>query len=78
LPKADVSWGYLPEGYAGETTSEQDGSFRILIDRASNTSEAELLDTLKHEACHVQTANKLDGQDVHGEIFQKCLKEVSE
>jgi predicted SprT family Zn-dependent metalloprotease len=75
LPKAQVSWAYLQD-HMGETSAQQDGSFRILIDRTSNTSQEELLDTLKHEACHVQTANRLNGEDVHGELFQACLSEV--
>jgi hypothetical protein len=76
LPRAQVSWGYLDQGIIGETTAEQDGSFKILIDRPSNSSRDELKDTLKHEACHVQTVNRLNGQDKHGEMFQACLSEV--
>jgi predicted SprT family Zn-dependent metalloprotease len=75
LPRAQVSWGYLDEKF-GETKSYEDGSFEIVIDRTSVTSQAQLLDTLKHEACHVKTMNRLNGQDSHGEMFQACMSEV--
>jgi predicted SprT family Zn-dependent metalloprotease len=75
LPKAQVSWGYL-DGDFGETNSYEDGSFRILIDRTSVTSQSQLLGTLKHEACHVKTMNRLNGEDAHGEMFQACMSET--
>ena len=72
LPHAQVSWSYL-EKEEGTTRAYPDGRFEIEIDRATNTTHRELLDTLHEEMCHVETLPSLNGQDAHGPLFQTCM-----
>jgi predicted SprT family Zn-dependent metalloprotease len=74
LPDVLVKWSDLPDDY-GVTIFYPDGTAEIEIDRASVTSEKQLLETMRHEACHVQTHADVQetGQDWHGEAFQTCL-----
>jgi len=79
LPDAFVRWSYLEDKY-GEVHFYADGSNVIEIDRASVTSEKQLLKTIRHESCHVETHTIVEetGQDVHGEAFQTCMKRFEE
>jgi predicted SprT family Zn-dependent metalloprotease len=73
LPDAEIVWSDLTER-KGLTHWMDDGSFKIEIDRATNPSERELLDTVPHEACHIATLPHLEhGDDVHGAAFQQCM-----
>jgi predicted SprT family Zn-dependent metalloprotease len=53
-----------------------DGTTEIEIDGASVTSEEQLLETMRHEACHVETHAVVEatGQDWHGEKWQACME----
>src|SRR6266513_103838 len=46
-------------------------SFVILIDKATNSDDDELLETVKHETCHVATRGQ-EG-DPNGAEFQNCM-----
>jgi len=74
LPDVSVKWSDLPDDY-GVTIFSPDGTAEIEIDRASVTSEKQLLETMRHEACHVETHAVVEatGQDWHGEAFQTCM-----
>ncbi len=74
LPDVAVKWAELPDDY-GVVIFYPDGTTEIEIDRASVTSEEQLLETMRHEACHVQTHALVEatGQDFHGEAFQTCM-----
>jgi hypothetical protein len=74
LPDAVVSWSSLDS--RGET-DVSNGRFSILID-LTNTSRSDVLETLRHEACHVQTVPLLNGEDVHGGMFSECMKRFHE
>jgi hypothetical protein len=56
----------------GITYREAEDSFVIVLDPHWNTSEAEALDTIRHESCHVA----IWGQEPeeHGPLFQDCMK----
>ena len=71
LPDVVVEWGSPKDG----ETQFSDGSTVIEIDRASVTSEKQLVKTVQHEACHVYTRTVVEetGQDAHGEAFQSCM-----
>jgi hypothetical protein len=77
LPKnVSVEWGnleYLND--MGLTTQRRDGSFSIVIDRATNQTDKQALMTLLHEECHVELdyLERADGLDVHGPAFQSCM-----
>ena len=75
LPDVSVKWSDLPNDY-GVTIFYPDGTAEIEIDRASVTSEQQLMKTMRHEACHVEThaVAEATGQDWHGETFQGCMK----
>lgn len=74
LPDVLVKWSDLVDVY-GVAIFYPDGTAEIEIDRASVTSEKQLLETMRHEACHVMTHAVVEatGQDWHGEAFQTCL-----
>jgi predicted SprT family Zn-dependent metalloprotease len=74
LPDVSVKWSDLPDDY-GVTIFYPDGMAEIEIDRASVTSEQQLMETMRHEACHVEThaVAEATGQDFHGEAFQTCM-----
>jgi hypothetical protein len=72
LPKAQIEWDDLSdEEYMGLTYQRTDDSFVILIDRETNSGDDELLDTVKHETCHVATHGQEDNS--HGPLFQRCM-----
>ena len=75
LPDGSVKWSDLPDDY-GVAIFYPDGTAEIEIDRASVTSEEQLLETMKHESCHVFTHKVVEEtrQDWHGEAFQGCMK----
>jgi hypothetical protein len=56
----------------GLTYKETEDTFVIVLDPKWNTSEAEALDTMRHESCHVATWGA--EPDVHGPRFQECIK----
>jgi len=62
------------EDAAGITYQETEDRFVIVLDPNWNTSEAEALDTMRHEACHVATWVVMDPNDGHGPPFQECMK----
>jgi predicted SprT family Zn-dependent metalloprotease len=53
-----------------------DGTAEIEIDRVSVTSEEQLLETMRHESCHVMTHADVEEtrQDWHGEKWQACME----
>jgi predicted SprT family Zn-dependent metalloprotease len=61
------------ENAEGITYQETEDKFVIVLDPKWNTSEAEALDTMRHEACHVATW-KDEEPDPHGPKFQECMK----
>jgi predicted SprT family Zn-dependent metalloprotease len=75
LLDVSVKWSDLPNDY-GMAIFYPDGTAEIEIDRASVTSEEQLLETMRHEACHVETHAVAEAiaQDWHGEAFQVCMK----
>jgi hypothetical protein len=66
------------ENAEGITYQETENRFVIVLDPKWNTSEAEALDTMRHEACHVATWDVMDPNDVHGPPFQECMKRFAE
>lgn len=56
----------------GITYKEGEEKFVIALDPNWNTSKAEALDTVRHEACHVATWG--EEPDAHGAHFQECMK----
>ena len=74
LPDVVVKWGSLKD--ANGETQFSEGLKVIDIDRASVTSEEQLVKTVQHDACHVYTHAVVEetGQDAHGEAFQSCMK----
>jgi len=62
------------EDAAGITYQETEDRFVIVLAPNWNTSEAEALGTMRHEACHVATWDVMDPNDVHGPPFQECMK----
>jgi predicted SprT family Zn-dependent metalloprotease len=75
LPDVSVKWAELPDDY-GVAIFYPDGTVEIEIDRESVTSEEQLLETMRHESCHVMTHAVVEEtrQDWHGEAFQACMK----
>jgi predicted SprT family Zn-dependent metalloprotease len=75
LLDVSVKWSDLANDY-GVTLFYPDGTAEIEIDRASVTSEQQLMATMRHEACHVETHAIVEatGRDWHGEAFQACMK----
>ncbi len=75
LPDVSVKWSDLPNDY-GVAIFYPDGTTEIEIDRGSVTSEEQLLETMRHESCHVMTHAVVEEtrQDWHGEAFQGCMK----
>ena len=75
LPDVSVKWSDLPDDY-GVTIFYRDGTAEIEIDRASVTSEEQLLETMRHESCHVMTHTVVEEtrQDWHGEKWQACME----
>jgi hypothetical protein len=62
----------------GITYEEAKDRFVIVLDPNWNTSDAEALDTIRHEAGHVATWDVMDPNDVHGPPFQECMKRFAE
>jgi predicted SprT family Zn-dependent metalloprotease len=71
LPDARVSWADLSNDL-GRTYAYTDGTFEIQIDPTNKTLE-QVRSVLSHEQCHVLTIPDLNGQDAHGEKFQRCM-----
>ena len=74
LQDVSVKWSDLPNDY-GVTIFYPNGMAEIEIDRASVTSEQQLMETMRHEACHVDTHAVVEetAQNWHGEAFQTCM-----
>jgi|SRR6516164_11813789 hypothetical protein len=70
LPNANVSWGGLADGWLGSTTGHSDGSFEIVLDPITVTTEREAREVLRHEACHVATWAE---SEAHGVKWQACV-----
>jgi predicted SprT family Zn-dependent metalloprotease len=70
LPDIPVEWADLTDKYG---VTAYDGTFEIRIDRVMNTSRADVVETLRHEACHVATVEHLNGEDPHGPVFERCM-----
>jgi predicted SprT family Zn-dependent metalloprotease len=65
------------ENAEGITYQETEDRFVIVPDPKWNTSEAEALDTMRHEACHVATWEEQE-PDPHGPKFQECMKRFAD
>jgi predicted SprT family Zn-dependent metalloprotease len=74
LPDVSVKWSDLSDDY-GVTIFYPDGTAEIELDRASVISEQQLMETMRHEACHVMTHPVVEKtrQPWHGEAFQACM-----
>jgi hypothetical protein len=70
LKDAPVKWDDLTDEY-GETTLDGDRAVSIQIDPQTNKTSEAVIETVRHEACHVYTGSA--GSD-HGPIFQDCIK----
>ena len=78
LRDVEVKSHDLSDGNAeGITYQETEDIFVIVLDPNWNTSEAEALDTMRHEACHVATWEEQE-PDPHGPLFQECMKRFAE
>jgi hypothetical protein len=65
LPHAVVRFGDLTKEDAdGETKSNDNTVFEIIVDRQAEDKRA----VLRHELCHIQTRSS-----EHGELFQACM-----
>jgi predicted SprT family Zn-dependent metalloprotease len=53
---------------------DREDTFVIVLDPNWNTSEAETLDTMRHESWHVATWEEGSGPEPHGPRFQECMK----
>jgi len=75
LKDAQVEWSHLNDPPAMTYTGEAGGT-RIVLDVDSNTSDSDVLESLQHESCHVQTCQSVQStrQDAHGSPFQKCIE----
>lgn len=79
LPAARFEWADLADADAmGQTFQESDDSFVIQVDRKSHFNfwnDDELLDTVRHEICHVAVWNK--EPDAHGASWQACMSRTA-
>ncbi len=75
LPDVQVEWGETGEGNYGMTYFYDDGAVEIAIDWRTVKTEQKLLETMRHEACHVWTHDEAvrQHQDDHGELWQACM-----
>jgi len=75
LPDVQVEWGEPGEGNYGMTYFYDDGAVEIAIDWRTVKTEQKLLETMRHEACHVATHAEVERlhQDDHGELWQACM-----
>jgi len=62
----------------GITYQAAENKFVIVLDPHWSTSEAEALDIMRHESCHVATWDVTDPNDPHGPPFQECMKRFME
>ena len=58
----------------GITYQYSGNKFVIVLDPNWSTSEAEALEIMRHESCHVATWDVTDPNDRHGPPFQECMK----
>lgn len=80
LPDVPVRWSDAGDDNYGLTHFYDDGTALIDIDPRNVTTEAMLLETVRHESCHIysQAVVEETRQDVHGEAFQTCMKRFEE
>jgi len=80
LPDVPVEWSEAGDDNYGVTHFYADGSAAIDIDWRTVTSETMLLETVRHESCHIYSINIVEEthQDVHGEAFQTCMQRFEE
>jgi SprT-like family protein len=69
LEDVPVKWETLIDAY-GETTLDGDRAVSIQIDPQTNKTSEAVIETVRHEACHVFTGSA--GND-HGPAFQDCI-----
>jgi SprT-like family len=71
LPYVSVSWSDLSAQNTDGVTSfdDADRPVAIELDRQRITSEGDLRDVLRHEACHVSVGEKV----AHGPAWQHCM-----
>ena len=62
----------------GITYQAAENKFVIVLDPNWSTSEAEALDIMRHESCHVATWDVSNPDDPHGPPFQECMKRFEE
>ena len=59
----------LPDDY-GETVLDGDRPVSIYLDPQANDTADELMDTIRHESCHVYLGSAGNN---HGPAFQTCM-----
>jgi hypothetical protein len=69
LEDVPVKWDDLTDEY-GETTLDGNKAVSISIDPQHNKTTEAVVETLRHESCHVYTGSA--GND-HGPAFQNCM-----
>jgi hypothetical protein len=69
LEDLPVKWADLTDEY-GETLLDGDRAVSISIDPQTNKTSEAVVETLRHESCHIYTG--LAGND-HGPAFQVCI-----
>jgi SprT-like family protein len=69
LEDVPVNWADLTDEY-GETLLDGHQAISISIDPQTNKTSEAVLETLRHESCHVYTGSA--GSD-HGLAFQDCI-----
>lgn len=74
LPDAHVLWGGLTNGWLGSTQGYADGSFEIVLDPNTVTTECEAREVLRHEACHIATWAE---PEAHGVLWQSCMNRLN-
>lgn len=67
LSNVRLRWDYLPNDYGQSSDGE------ITVDSASVTTEAQLEETLKHEACH----QFVGVEHAHDEVWRSCMVRFS-
>ena len=75
LEDAQVEWGHLNDAIAVAYIGDAGGT-RMVLDVDSNTADSDILESLLHESCHVQTLQLVQStrQDARGPLFQKCME----
>jgi SprT-like family len=69
LADVPVVWKSLPDAW-GETVVLGETPVAIYLDPQINESAADVIDTVRHESCHVFTGR---AGDDHGAVFHACM-----